>query len=692
MGAHPELGLGLRAGRAAEQRRNRLARAPRVVSYHPLEAHDLGGIGHGSRIAPRTAGRQRASYPLPGLSFPPPGDATLLAHLARTLRTAAHLRPEQIAWRVFYSLRRPLWERRSAGVDAAYRRRADALGPVQWSHAGLAAVSAWRARRRDEATARSIARDAREHRFTFLGRTEHFAGGVDWFRPDLDTGTRLWKTHLHEFSYAEDLARAAAAGEPGARDALFALVESFDAAAPIGCPGFALDAWNARAVATRLVHWAVAGQRLGLGAGDGEAGRLGRNLAVHALFLRDNLERDLCGNHLLRDCTALVFAHELMGAVPDALALLERQVAEQVLPDGCHVERAPMYHALCLSDLFEAALLLGERTPPWLQKAVARMAGWLEAVRLGDGEIPLLGDGWLGEVDVGALLEAVPRVATPEAQAAPERHGGIVALRAGAWRAVVRAGAHGPDYLLGHAHADLLSFDASREAERVVTDSGTHTYDPGPERQRLRATAAHNTLRLDGEEQLEAWGSFRVGRRGRARVLARGDEQGFAWLSACHDAYRRLPGRPIHHRLVAVCDRGVLVLDAVLGRGLHRVESRLNEHPDGGPRVRIAALGGPATTCEVPLHEHHGESRPMTQHLLESDLALPGCRGWIVWDAARFETAGAGIDADLQLREGRVTLRLRAPEPIALEWRPGETREGAAVTLSLCSRERGSAN
>ena len=45
---------------------------------------------------------------------------------------------------------------------------------------------------------------------------------------------------------------------------------------------------------------------------------------------------------------------------------VSRQVAEQILPDGCHVERAPMYHAVCLKDLIEVQLLLGAASPVWL--------------------------------------------------------------------------------------------------------------------------------------------------------------------------------------------------------------------------------------------------------------------------------------------------------------------------------------
>ena len=150
---------------------------------------------------------------------------------------------------------------------------------------------------------------------------------------------------LHEFGYATDLARAAV-GQDDARyrKRLFELARDWRDAAPIGCRDFALDAWNARVVATRLMHWAVAGQRLGLAAGDSDADWLGREIGAHGLFLRDNLELDLRGNHLFRDAVGLVFADELVGGVPDALALDARR---QISAGGKAFPRANRVAAEC---------------------------------------------------------------------------------------------------------------------------------------------------------------------------------------------------------------------------------------------------------------------------------------------------------------------------------------------------------
>jgi uncharacterized heparinase superfamily protein len=535
----------------------------------------------------------------------------------------------------------------------------------------------------------ATARDALAGRFAFLGRQEDFGVSVDWHRPDLQRGTRLWKTLLHEFSYAVDLAAAQRSlTEPVYRERLFELVGSWERAAPIGCPEFALDCWNARVVATRFMNLAVAGSLLGLGAGQPDAHYLSELLARHALFLRDNLEWDLRANHLLRDAVGLVFAHELFGAFPDALSLLHGQVAEQVLPDGCHVERVPLYHAIVLGDLVETQALLGTHTPDWLNDAVGRMATFLAGLLHGDGDLPLLGDSWRGELDPKRLLaegNSAVRIAKESAPLAdPTRGGGLIALRRGDVHVVVRAGPHGPGYQLGHAHADLLSFELSRGGTRLITDTGACTYDAGPTRTHLRSTAAHNTIAIDGREHLEVWGSFRVGRRGRGRIRALGGDETWTFVWASHDGYTWLPGRPIHERVVAVSNRAVLVLDVVDGGGRHVLTSRLHVHPDTPlDRLGVVCLEGDVSHSFAPLHERWGETREMPQLRAEIEADLPWAGGWLLLlDGPPSRPVETRLER--HGKEIRVHYRDERLE-IGARWDRGRADASGSVELFLCT-------
>jgi hypothetical protein len=303
-------------------------------------------------------------------------------------------------------------------------------------------------------------------------------------------------------------------------------------------------------------------------------------------------------------------------------------------------------------------------------------------VLLGDGDIPLLGDAWRGEVTPALLLaQARAAVGPLPAPEAPERWSGLVRLERGPVRAVVRAGPHGPDHQLGHAHADLLSFDLSHGAQRLVTDTGTSTYAAGPARDWLRSTAAHNTVQLDGAELLEAWSSWRTGRRGRARCEARGETAGFAWIHASHDGWRWLAGSPVHHRLLAVGADSALVVDVLLGAGGHRIESRLHLHPDAPAHaLAVHPLGGALVQGTAPIHEHFRETREGGVLRLEHEGPLP----WIGGFWLRFGAADAASSAALSLDGPVARVEIVAGgSKIALRWDVGAPQLAASVAIDV---------
>jgi len=123
----------------------------------------------------------------------------------------------------------------------------------------------------------------------------------------------------------------------------------------------------------------------------------------------------------------------------------------------------------------------------------------------------------------------------------------------------------GPTYLPGHAHADTLSFELSIGGERVIVNSGVSTYAPGPQRAAERATSAHSTVEIEGENSSEVWSSFRVGRAARTfdvRSSADGEE---ITISAAHDGYRWLRGKPVHRREWRISERSITIVDAIEG-------------------------------------------------------------------------------------------------------------------------------
>ncbi|MCZ7560458.1 MAG: hypothetical protein M5U30_10700 [Burkholderiaceae bacterium] len=193
-------------------------------------------------------------------------------------------------------------------------------------------------------------------RFRFLSVERELAAPGDWDRADWP---RLWRYNLH---YFDDLAAHDAADRESWHRAL---IERWIADNP---PGRGTG-WEPYPVSLRIVNW-IKWALAGGATDDGVAPRLSaaavQSLAVQARWLRQRLEIHLLGNHLWANAKALVFAGaffdgaEASGWRETGLALLRRELREQILPDGGHFERSPMYHATLLEDLLDL-LQLGDR-------------------------------------------------------------------------------------------------------------------------------------------------------------------------------------------------------------------------------------------------------------------------------------------------------------------------------------------
>ena len=74
-------------------------------------------------------------------------------------------------------------------------------------------------------------------------------------------------------------------------------------------------------------------------------------------FLRGRLEFHLLANHLLENAFALYIGGLITNEdvfIKEGKKLLVRELKEQVLEDGMHYERSPMYHLIILERLLDA--------------------------------------------------------------------------------------------------------------------------------------------------------------------------------------------------------------------------------------------------------------------------------------------------------------------------------------------------
>lgn len=423
--------------------------------------------------------------------------------------------------------------------------------------------------------------------FTFLNRTERLGWPPRWDDAALP---RLWLYNLHYFEFLWSLPY-----ELGRE-----LVLDWIARHPLarGRAG-----WEPYPTSLRLVAWC--GWLFGRHRTRAEPDRELRALVwpsiwLQAEWLTRHVETHLRGNHLLENAAALAFCGACFGGPGDAwfrrgLAWLDRELPEQILPDGVHFERSPMYHARVVYVL---EMLRATRAPELSERVSAHLGRAREALAAlchPDGEIALLNDAAFGIAPrPGDLLDAPP----PDGVFAL-RDAGYYGARGSGHYVVCDAAPIGPDYQPGHAHGDLLSFELSLAGRRVVVDAGVHGYDGDPLRAWCRSTRAHNTVEIDGQDQCEFWSTFRVARRARPRDVVWTPEPNGFRLSAWHDGYQRLSGRPRHAREFRWYGDGVLLVrDRVTAARPVAAISRLHLHPESvvdelsQRRARIRHPGG----------------------------------------------------------------------------------------------------
>jgi uncharacterized heparinase superfamily protein len=465
-------------------------------------------------------------------------------------------------------------------------------------------------------------------RFRFLNETHDVMGPEAWNDPACE---KLWLYNLH---YFDDLN---AADADSRRDWHQALLARWVRENP---PGRG-NGWEPYPTSLRIVNWVKYYVREAPTFSSFAA--LVGSLAVQARWLSRRLEFHLLGNHLFANAKALVFAGAFFVG-PEAerwlrlgQRLLRRELQEQVLADGGHFERSPMYHAILLEDVLDL-VHLSEVYPGALDAGLIRscreqaeaMLGWLAAMSHPDGGVGFFNDAAFRIAPPYAALAdyaeqlgiAVPGVgANDHGGARPRRlerslplvdgkaHGGAavrggehsqplfhggepvvappvwlrdsgyVRLATGPAVVLLDVAPIGPDYLPGHAHADTLSFELSLFGQRVIVNGGTSRYGSGRERQAERGTAAHSTIQIDAADSSEVWGGFRVARRARpfdVAVHESSDDQ--VMVSAAHDGYRRLAGRPVHRRGWELQADRLVVSDRIEGDFIEAV-ARFHLHP-----------------------------------------------------------------------------------------------------------------
>mgnify|MGYP001429149481 CR=1 FL=1 len=420
----------------------------------------------------------------------------------------------------------------------------------------------------------------KDKKFSFLNQTKTINKHEDWNKKNV---SKLWLYNLHYFDYLNT--KASRKFKIRNKNLIYKWIRENNFKIGVG--------WEPYPTSLRIVNWIK-----WLIKNNVEDKYIENSIAIQLRWLNKNKEYRLMGNHLIANAKALFFGgYFFTGNEADkwrisGQAILKKQLKEQILEDGAHFERSPMYHCIILEDLLDIQnLIISNKIieENYLRKELSlkirNMLYWLKQINHPDGEIPFFNDATLGIAASEKFLKKYylmlhsnhSELLEPKCTILKESGFGIIKNKS--IFTVCDIGSIKPDYMPGHSHAETLSFETSFMNKRCIVNSGVSVYGVSKKRLFERSTKSHSTIEIDNINSSDVWSGFRVGNR--ARVFNRNIKMinEAKYIYGEHDGYKKLQGNPIHSRLWALHDDKLEVVDHIKGNSYHKICIRYYLHP-----------------------------------------------------------------------------------------------------------------
>lgn len=351
----------------------------------------------------------------------------------------------------------------------------------------------------------------------------------------------------------------------------------------------------------------------------------------HLVFIRENFSAFSSADHRLIGEAGGLFVGAMCFEFPEsrewsreAAVVLEKEALAQNHPDGVNKEQSLGCQTFVF-DLLLLAGLLGRQNGMTFSESywgrLERMAEFVAEVIDENGDLPQIGDDgearvlrldWsaghkpgrsllamaaavfgrtdfrekAGSFDEKAFwvlghdgLRAFESAAKRGKPVGAFEYGGYYILKADGARLIFDCGPLGYLARAAHGHADALSFVLDYRGRPIFVDRGTYAYHADPVwRDYFRGTAAHNTVRIDGQDQSQTGGGFLWLAKAHPTLLRRDESS----VAGRHDGYRRLKDPVQHEREIrfSAGDRTFSITDRITAVRGHRVERYFHLHPD----------------------------------------------------------------------------------------------------------------
>lgn len=435
--------------------------------------------------------------------------------------TLKFLKGKQVYYRLFYFVRNRFFP------NKAYKHLTKEVNDPVWNGKEIYFQNAFR----------------EAQKFVFLNLQHDFTNKIDW---NYSGFGKLWTYNLNYFDFLNQKSITTKKGLDLIKDYMEAEKKLQDGLEPYP-------------ISLRGINWIKFLSRNQI-----KDHAINEVLYNHYQRLYHNLEYHLLGNHLLENGYSLFFGAYYFQdekIYQKAKAILEAELVEQVLEDGAHFERSPMYHQILLHRLLDC-INLAQRNPwkedgllSFLKGRAGKMLSWLDNITYDNGEIPMVNDAAYGIAPNAKEIKEYATFIGLKWFTSSLGASGYRKFHKNGFEVVMDVGNVGPDYQPGHAHSDTFSFELYLNQRPIVVDTGTSTYEKNELRQLERETAAHNTVKVGNREQSEVWGGFRVGKRAKITALHESPNV----VSASHNGYRPY----MHRRKFDFTGETLLISDVV---------------------------------------------------------------------------------------------------------------------------------
>lgn len=462
-----------------------------------------------------------------------------------------------------------------------------------------------------------------KNKFTFLNNMEYrFSDKIEWNADPYQY--RLWMFNLNYFDYLESLMEA----HIYSRNIKYLNkgMELIKEWIRDNSSKYDKDLWDPFVVAKRLCNWSVfisySLKNININTSDIDS--INGMILTQAEFLSRNIEYYLDANHIIMDAKGLIFSGVYlsdMKYIEKGLEILLKEYQRQILKDGGHYEKSTSYHVEVLQHYLEVYLLLTKNDYSIdlniIKKICYKMFNYLSNITMPNKEIPLVNDSSLDYpiysndiLQCGAIIfnnEVYKSNCTDKLSSYSFRLFGIMGLDiynmiklkdkyiqniqledSGYYiikdklqnnkelYLLFDCGDNGPEYNLGHTHADNLNVILTIGNDKVLVDSGTYTYKNDEYRNLFRSTKMHNTIVIDNRSSSEIWSAFRVAKRAKTKRIDYIEGDNSTIICAEHNGYAKViqKDKLFHKRwIVYLKNIGIIIIDKIYGKfiGSHKI-------------------------------------------------------------------------------------------------------------------------